>query len=159
MEKLEAELEEYRKKYNKLENKIAPLIDHDTVRLKVLNEVEGNHQLEVGNFKNTIGSLRDEILKFRRENEVAKYSLENERMNHEEEMRRVKTQKSSDFAKDTIDYLTFSMWKDMEAKLTNSYNQARKEAEFYKEKYFAVEKKYHARALGREGGYLTGETD
>lgn len=34
------------------------------------------------------------------------------------------------------------MWKDMEAKLKSSYEQARKEAEFYKEKYFIAEKKY-----------------
>jgi hypothetical protein len=30
------------------------------------------------------------------------------------------------------------MWKDMEGKLKHSYEQARKEAEFYKEKYFAA---------------------
>jgi hypothetical protein len=43
------------------------------------------------------------------------------------------------------------MWKDMEAKLKNSYDQAKKEAEFYKEKYFAAEKKYQAR-LDQEKG-------
>ena len=59
LEKLEDELEEYKKKYNKLENKIAPLVDQDTVRLKVLNEVEGNHQMEIRNFKQTIETLRD----------------------------------------------------------------------------------------------------
>ena len=36
-------------------------------------------------------------------------------------MRRVKMNKSNEFAQDTINYLTFSMWKDMEAKLKNSY--------------------------------------
>jgi hypothetical protein len=30
------------------------------------------------------------------------------------------------------------MWKDIEGKLKSSYEQARKEADFYKEKYFAV---------------------
>lgn len=45
LQKLEDELEQYKKKYSKLENKIAPLVDQDTVRLKILNEVEGNHQL------------------------------------------------------------------------------------------------------------------
>lgn len=39
------------------------------------------------------------------------------------------------------------MWKDMEAKLKNSYEQARKEAEFYKEKYFASEKKYQEKIM------------
>lgn len=66
-------------------------------------------------------------------------------------MRRIKNQKNSQFAQDTINYLTFSMWKDMEAKLKNSYDQAKKEAEFYKEKYFAAEKKYQAR-LDQEKG-------
>lgn len=37
LEGLESELEENKKKYSKLENKIVPLIDSDTVRLKVLN--------------------------------------------------------------------------------------------------------------------------
>lgn len=41
-------------------------------------------------------------------------------------MRRTKSQKNNEFAQDTINYLTFSMWKDMEAKLKNSYEQARK---------------------------------
>jgi hypothetical protein len=41
-------------------------------------------------------------------------------------MRRNKVNKSNDFAQDTINYLTFSMWKDMEGKLKNSYEQARK---------------------------------
>jgi hypothetical protein len=36
---MEDELEERKKKYQKLENKIQPLVDHDTVRLKILNEV------------------------------------------------------------------------------------------------------------------------
>ena len=58
-------------------------------------------------------------------------------------MRRAKNKNSNDFAQETINYLTYSMWKDMEAKLKNSYDQAKKEAEFYKEKYFAAEKKYH----------------
>jgi UDP-N-acetylglucosamine pyrophosphorylase len=71
-------------------------------------------------------------------------------MGHEEELRRVKAQKSTDFAEDTINYLTFSMWKDTEAKLRNSYDQARKEAQFYKDKYFAAEKKYHARLASFE---------
>ena len=43
------------------------------------------------------------------------------------------------------------MWKDMEEKKKNSYDQAKKEAEFYKEKYFAAEKKYQAR-LDQEKG-------
>jgi len=47
-------------------------------------------------------------------------------MNREEEMRRVRGNKNNDFAQDTINYLTVSMWKDMEAKLKNSYEQARK---------------------------------
>ncbi len=38
-------MEGYKKKYSKLENKIMPMMDSDTVRLKVLNEVEGNHRL------------------------------------------------------------------------------------------------------------------
>jgi archaellum component FlaC len=42
---LENELEEYKKKYSKLENKILPLMDQDSVRLKVLNEVESTHQM------------------------------------------------------------------------------------------------------------------
>ena len=42
---LENELEDYKKKYSKLENKIMPLMDQDSVRLKVLNEVESTHQL------------------------------------------------------------------------------------------------------------------
>lgn len=39
MLRLEDELQERKKKYQKLESKIAPLVDHDTVRLKILNEV------------------------------------------------------------------------------------------------------------------------
>ena len=95
IEGLEEEVEEYKRKYRKLENKIAPLIDHDTVRLKVLNEVEGNHQLEISVLKNKIGELKDEILRYKRENEVLKHSLENERMDREEEVRRIKTQQNS----------------------------------------------------------------
>ena len=45
LEKLEDQIENYKKKYSKLENKIAPLLDQDTVRLKVLNQVEGSHQI------------------------------------------------------------------------------------------------------------------
>ena len=95
IEGLEEEVDEYKRKYRKLENKIAPLIDHDTVRLKVLNEVEGNHQLEISVLKNKIGELKDEILKYKRENEVLKHSLENERMDRDEEVRRIKTQQNS----------------------------------------------------------------
>ena len=42
-----------------MENKIVPLIDNDTVRLKILNEVESNHQMELNNFKSTIENLKD----------------------------------------------------------------------------------------------------
>ena len=53
-------------------------------------------------------------------------------MDREDEVRRIKTQQNTQFAQDTINYLTFSMWKDMEAKLKNDCDSARKEAEFYK---------------------------
>ena len=39
----------------------------------------------------------------------------------------------------------------MEGKLRNDCENARKEAEFYKEKYFAAERKYHARIAGQDG--------
>jgi hypothetical protein len=44
---MEDELEERKKKYQKLENKIQPLVDQDTVRLKILSEVESIHFMEV----------------------------------------------------------------------------------------------------------------
>jgi hypothetical protein len=59
-----------------------PLIDSDTVRLKILNEVESNHQMEINNFKNSIDNLKDEVLRLRRENEVLKHVVENEKLNH-----------------------------------------------------------------------------
>lgn len=59
LQKLEGELQDYKKKYFKLENKIIPLMDEDTVRLKVLNEVETNHQMEISNCKNVIDELKD----------------------------------------------------------------------------------------------------
>jgi hypothetical protein len=34
-------------------------MDEDTVRLKVLNEVETNHQMEISNCKNVIDELKD----------------------------------------------------------------------------------------------------
>ena len=49
-----------------------------------------------------------------------------------------------------MDFLSITAYKDMENQLRNSYEQARKEAEFYKEKYFASEKKYHSQ-LNRPG--------
>lgn len=75
LQKLEEELDQYKKKYSKLENKIAPLVDYDSVRLKVLTEVEGNHQMEISNFKNSIDNLKDELLRFKRENEVLRHSV------------------------------------------------------------------------------------
>lgn len=39
LKRLEGELEESKNKYERLERKVMPLLDHDTVRLKVLNEV------------------------------------------------------------------------------------------------------------------------
>jgi len=47
LQKLENELEDRKNKYMKLENKIQPLVDHDTVRLKILNEVESVHFMEL----------------------------------------------------------------------------------------------------------------
>lgn len=47
LRKLEDEIEDRKKKYQKLESKIEPLLDHDTVRLKILNEVEGVHFIEL----------------------------------------------------------------------------------------------------------------
>jgi hypothetical protein len=43
-------------------------MDQDSVRLKILNEVESNHQLELSNMKNNADTLREEVLKYRREN-------------------------------------------------------------------------------------------
>ena len=34
------------------------------------------------------------------------------------------------------------MWREMEHRLRKNYEQARKEAELYKDRYFATEKKY-----------------
>ena len=45
-------------------------------------------------------------------------------------MRRVRGNKNNDFAQDTINYLTVSMWKDMEAKLKKSYEQLEKRQNF-----------------------------
>ena len=45
LRKMEEEVEQYKKKYSKLEHKIMPMMDSDTVRLKILNEVEGSHRL------------------------------------------------------------------------------------------------------------------
>ena len=45
LKKMEDELDDRKKKYQKLEGKIEPLLNHDTVRLKILNEVEAAHQL------------------------------------------------------------------------------------------------------------------
>ena len=60
-------MEQYKKKYTKLEQKIMPMMDSDTVRLKILNEVEGSHRIEVDNLNTKIGSLKEELLRAKRE--------------------------------------------------------------------------------------------
>jgi len=45
--RMEEELEEKGNQYAKLEGKILPLLDSDAVRLRVLNEVEYPHRLEL----------------------------------------------------------------------------------------------------------------
>ena len=46
LRKLEEEIEQRKQKYHKLQAKIAPLLDHDSVRLQILTEVEGAHNIE-----------------------------------------------------------------------------------------------------------------
>ena len=50
--------------------------------------------------------------------------------------------RQSEVGRDTIDYLTSEVWRDLEHRLKKNYEEARREAELYKEKYFATEKKY-----------------
>lgn len=45
--RMEEELEEKGNQYAKLEGKVLPLLDSDAVRLRVLNEVEYPHRLEL----------------------------------------------------------------------------------------------------------------
>lgn len=59
-------MEQRKDKYQRLESKIQPLVDHDTVRLKILNEVEGVHFMELEEFKRKNNQLKDEILKLKR---------------------------------------------------------------------------------------------
>ena len=75
MRKLEDEIEDRKGKYQKLESKIEPLVDHDTVRLKILSEVEGVHFMEIEENKRKINTLKDEILKLKRDNELYKHQL------------------------------------------------------------------------------------
>ena len=53
-------------------------------------------------------------------------------MNHEEDRKRFEDQERNAFAQDSMDFLSVTAYKDMEMQLMNSYEQARKEAEFYK---------------------------
>lgn len=73
-----------------MENKISPLLDHDSVRLQILNEVEGVHFLEIEEHKRRANNFKDEILKLKRENELYKHQIENMRMEYEEELRKIK---------------------------------------------------------------------
>ena len=59
--KIEEELVEKTEQYEKLSNKITPLLDTDTVRLKVLNEVEYPHRLELEERELEIGRLKEEV--------------------------------------------------------------------------------------------------
>lgn len=52
--------------FEKLEGKIAPLIDADTVRLKILNEVEYPHRLEIEAKEQEIERLREEVFDSKR---------------------------------------------------------------------------------------------
>ena len=59
-------------------------------------------------------------------------------MNYEEQLRLSKIVNKNESQRQVIDYLTYSMWKDIESKLKLSYNNAKKQAQFYKQKYFMV---------------------
>lgn len=56
---MEDELEDRKVKYMKLETKIQPLVDHDTVRLKILNQVETVHFMELEEYKRKNNQLKD----------------------------------------------------------------------------------------------------
>ena len=78
---------------------------------------------------------------------MLRHTLTDERNTHQEELRRLGNSKASEVGRDTIDYLSSEMWKEVEGRLKKNYEEARKEAEFYKDKYFAAEKKYQRRLV------------
>ena len=83
------------------------MVDHDTVRLKILNEVESAHYMEVEDLNRKINSLKDQILKLRRENELLKHQLETNKLDHQEEVRKIKMWAEEGRRNDHLSELTF----------------------------------------------------
>ena len=90
---------------------------------------------------------KDEIHKLKRENTLLDHKIDTMKIDYEERIRMLNNSVKNESSQNQLTALSLEMGKEIENRLKLSYETVRKEAEYYKEKYFTTEKKYQEKVL------------
>lgn len=101
--------------------------------------------MEVEELRKKNNQLKDEVLRLKRENEMHRHQIESNRIEFEDEKRRLRNCLEQRDKDDHLTEMSYEMCLEVENRLRLNYEQARKEADYYKDKYFTAEKKHQER--------------
>lgn len=83
-------IEQKQKELEDVQAKVIPSLDHDMLRIKIINELEGPQRLALETKQQEIDRLQDQVYEFKRQFEILSSKFETARFEADKEIRDVK---------------------------------------------------------------------
>lgn len=84
------EIERKQKELEDVQAKVIPSLDHDMIRIKIINELEGPHRQVVESKQNEIDKLQDQVYELKRQFDILNTKYEAVRFEAEKDIKDLK---------------------------------------------------------------------